>query len=269
MKSYLSGKKLLTGGGLGALALVWILTMETPSGSSASATSPGEPAPTQQAPVAGSGMPQAQQMPQVGYAGQDDAERTLMMLAQIRQQQCQSGNQLACQVIPQMSGYQQELGQLLYKCRGGDSNACNARVRLARRIDIAYQESAAVMQQGEAGMAQMNAWRAQMNQNAANSMANLQARGAAGQAAHNARQEANAAMNRSWEAGQASAERTQGRFVDGIYGGTTMDGGGVQSRIPYGSRGYTDGRGNVIAVPEGGRAPDGWQAMDPTYAAPR
>ena len=272
MKSYFGGKKLLLGCALGGAALVSVLAMEGLAGGREPAMAAAEPAPEQQVfmPVNASGPGQDQQgQPVDATTGQSGAQQALVALTQIRQQQCQMGNQLACQVLPQMSGYQQQLGQLEQGCRRGDRNACDGHASLARRITVAYNESAAVMQQGEAGMAQMNAWRAQMNQNAANSMANLQARGAAGQAAHNARQEANAAMNRSWESGQASAERTQGRFVDGIYGGTTMDGGGVQSRIPYGSRGYTDGRGNVIAVPEGGRAPDGWQAMDPTYAAPR
>ncbi|RSY76299.1 hypothetical protein DAH66_22050 [Sphingomonas koreensis] len=276
MKSYLDGKKLLLGGALGGLVLVSVMAVEGLAGGREPGTVANEPVPEQQAfmQVNTSGPGQQDQQGQQGRpvddtTGQGGAQQALVALMQIRKQQCQMGNQLACQVLPQMSGYQQQLGQLEQGCRRGDRNACDGHASLARRITVAYNESAAVMQQGEAGMAQMNAWRAQMNQNAANSMANLQARGAAGQAAHNARQEANAAMNRSWESGQASAERTQGRFVDGIYGGTTMDGGGVQSRIPYGSRGYTDGRGNVIAVPEGGRAPDGWQAMDPTYAAPR
>ena len=125
------------------------------------------------------------------------------------------------------------------------------------------------MRAGAEGKAQMDAWRGQMNANAAASMANLQARAAAGQAAHNARQESYAIQNQTWADGQASAERGQGRFVDGIYGGTTMDGGGVQSRIPYGATGYTDGRGNVVAVPDGGSPPDGWQPMNETYAAPQ
>lgn len=270
MKSYLDGKKLLLGCALGGVALVSILAVEGFAGGREPATATNEPAPKQQAfmQINSSGSGQ-QGQPVDDTTGQSGAQQALVALMQIRQQQCQMGNQLACQVLPQMSGYQQQLGQLDQSCRRGDRNSCDGHASLARRITVAYNESAAVMQQGEADMAQMNAWRAQMNQNAANSMANLQARGAAGQAAYNARQEANAAMNRSWESGQASAERTQGRFVDGIYGGTTMDGGGVQSRIPYGSRGYTDGRGNVVAVPEGGRAPDGWQAMDPTYAAPK
>lgn len=206
---------------------------------------------------------------QQGMPNGAEVQRALQGLTQIRQQQCQSGNHLACQVLPQMPGYSQQLTQLEQGCRSGNQNACGAYQNLSQRIFTAYSESAAVMQQGAAAMAQMDAWRGQMNANAANSMANLQARGAAGQAAHQARQEANAAMNRSWEAGQASIDRGHGRYVDGIYNGTTMHGGGVQSRIPYGSTGYTDGNGNVIAVPNGSRAPDGWQAMDPTYAAPR
>ncbi len=270
MKGYFSGTKLLLGCALGGAALVSVLTAEGLAGGREPAMAAAKPAPEQQASTPVNNGDQGQQGQWVDdTTGQNGAQQALIALTQIRQQQCQMGNQLACQVLPQMSGYQQQLRQLEQGCRRGDRTACDAHTNLYRRITVAYNESAAVMQQGEAGMAQMNAWRAQMNQNAANSMANLQARGAAGQAAHNARQDANAAMSRSWESGQASAERTQGRFVDGIYGGTTMDGGGVQSRIPYGLRGYTDGHGNVVAVPEGGRAPDDWQAMDPTYAAPQ
>ncbi|BAK67375.1 hypothetical protein SLG_27000 [Sphingobium sp. SYK-6] len=125
------------------------------------------------------------------------------------------------------------------------------------------------MQAGEAGMAQMNAWRAQMNSNAAASMANLRAQGAASQAAQEARQESYDTTNRNWKAGQDSLDRNHGRAVDGVYEGTTMDGAGVQARVPYGSTGYTDGNGNVLAVPKGGRAPDGWQEMKETYKAPR
>ena len=270
MKSDFGGKKLLLGCALSGVALVSILSVEGLAGGREPTTVANEPAPGEQAFLPVSTSDPGQQGQWVDEStGQDGAQGALITLTQIRQQQCQMGNQLACQVLPQMSGYQQQLRQLEMGCRRGERSACDAHTTLYRRITVAYNESAAVMQQGEAGMAQMNAWRAQMNQNAANSMANLQARGAAGQAAHNARQEANAAMNKSWQSGQASAERTQGRFVDGIYGSTTMDGGGVQSSIPYGSRGYADGRGNVVAVPDGGRAPDGWQAMDPTYAAPQ
>ncbi len=114
----------------------------------------------------------------------------------------------------------------------------------------------------------MDGWRAQMNRNAAASLANLRAQGAAGQAAHEARQQSFDAMNRGWQAGQESSDRTQGRTIDRIYEGTTMDGGGVQTRVPYGERGYTDGYGKVITVPEGGTPPDGWQPMKETYAVP-
>lgn len=271
------GKKLLIGGALGCVALVWALATDTSPGDTAPVPAasqpaamqqaPMQPVPMQPAPMAGNDMSAGQQAGYQPEAG--NAQQMLAALTQIRQQQCQSGNPLACQVLPEMSGYHQQLGQWEQQCRSGDRRACDAHRDMARRISTAYAESAAVMQQGAADMAQMDAWRAQMNRNAANSMANLQARGAAGQAAHAARQESYAAMNRGWESGQASSERTQGRFVDGIYGGTTMDGGGVQSRIPYGSRGYTDGHGNVVAVPDGGQPPQGWQPMDPTYAVPQ
>lgn len=69
--------------------------------------------------------------------------------------------------------------------------------------------------------------------------------------------------------GQASSERGQGRFVDGIYGGTTRDGGGVQARIDDGSAGYTGGYGNVVAVPNGGTPPHGYSPMHETYDAPQ
>jgi hypothetical protein len=125
------------------------------------------------------------------------------------------------------------------------------------------------MRNGAAAMAQLDAWRAQMNRNASASLANLRAQGAAGQAAHEARQGSYDAMSRAWQSGQDSSDRTQGRTIDSIYGGTTMDGGGVQTRVPYGQTGYTDGNGNVITVPQGGSAPDGWQPMKETYAVPQ
>ncbi|GEM_PF-2166378 len=269
-------KKLWIGCGLGGVALMSLLAMDGlaeeggwsgPSGEMAMAGrslmpmgDAGADQPQNSAP-----QPGAQQ---AGISGQGEAHQALAGLTQIRQQQCQSGNQLACKVLPEMPGYGQQLTQMDQGCRSGDQNACNSYQNLAQRIFTAYSESAAVMQAGEAGMAQMNSWRAQMNQNAANSMANLQAQAAAGQAAHNARQETYATMNRNWEAGQASQDRSHGRFIDGIYEGTTMHGGGVQSRIPHGSTGYTDGYGNVITGREGGQAPDGWQEMTPTYAAP-
>lgn len=213
--------------------------------------------------------PAPQNMFPEGGAQQGDAQQALMALAQIRRQQCQNGIQQACQGVQQIPGYEQQLARWGSACQSGNRQACGEYQNLSRRIFTAYSESAAVMQAGAEGMARMDAWRSQMNANAAASMANLQARGASGQAAHNARQESYAAQNRAWTNGQASAERGQGRFVDGIYGGTTMDGGGVQTRIPYGSTGYTDGRGNVVAVPDGGSPPDGWRPMNPTYAAPK
>lgn len=217
-------------------------------------------------------MPQGaapQDMPPQGAIPHGDAQQALMALAQIRRQQCQNGIQQACQGVQQIPGYEQQLARWGSACRSGDRQACGQYQNLAQRIFTAYSESASVMRAGAEGMAQMNAWRGQMNANAAASMSNLQARGAAGQAAHDARQATYAAQNRAWANGQASGERGHGRFVDGIYGGTTMDGGGVQTRIPYGSTGYTDGRGNVVAVPDGGSPPDGWRPMNPTYAAPK
>lgn len=203
-----------------------------------------------------------------GNSGQDGALQALEGLAQIRQQQCQSGNQLACQVIPTIPGVRAQLTQLGQSCGSGESQACGSYRSLSQRIFTAYFESAAVMRQGDEAMAQMNSWRNQMNANAAASMANLQATGARGQAAHAAQQEAYAAMNDTWAAGQASGERTQGRFIDGIYEGTTMSGGGVQARIGYGQTGYIDGYGNVITGPEGSNAPTGYEEMTPTYATP-
>lgn len=203
-----------------------------------------------------------------GHTGQDGAQQALEELAQMREQQCQSGNQLACQAVPTIPGIRTQLTELGQSCQSGDSQACGSYRNLAQRIRTAYSESAAVMRQGVEGMAQMDAWRNQMNTNAAASMANLQSMGARGQAAHAARQESYAAMNKAWAAGQASGERTQGRFIDGIYEATTMSGGGVQARIDYGQTGYIDGYGNVVTGPEGGSAPDGYQEMTPTYAAP-
>lgn len=203
-----------------------------------------------------------------GAQPQGNAMQGLEALFQLRRQQCQSGNQLACQVIPTFDKTRQELIQFEQGCQAGDPQACGQLQNMTQRIYTAYTEGVAIMQKGAADMAQMNAWRDQMNSNAAASMANLQARGAAGQAAHQARQESYAAQNDAWAAGQASSERTQGRFVDGIYEGTTVNGGGVQTRIDYGQTGYTDGYGNVVSLPEGSTPPDGWQQMDPTYAVP-
>lgn len=262
-------RKLLLGCGLGGIALLSMVRLDGAAQEDERSPVGGEPMLARQTVVSPHDDRRVPADAPRTASRQGEAQQALAGLTQIRQQQCQMGNQLACQVLPQMPGYGSKLAQLDEGCRSGDRAACTAFDNLARQISTAYAESAAVMRAGEAGMAQMDAWRAQMNSNAAASMATLQARAAAGQVAHEARQEANAAMTRSWEAGQASAERTQGRFVDGIYEGTTMDGGGVQARVPYGSRGYTDGHGNVIAIEEGGRVPDGWQPMDPTYAAPQ
>lgn len=201
-----------------------------------------------------------------GAEGQGGAEQALEGLAQIRQQQCQMGNQLACQALPTIPGIRRQLAEAARTCRSGD---CGAYDSLARRIFTAYSESAAVMRAGEQGMAQMDAWRAQMNRNAAESMANLRAQGARGQAAHEARQESYAAMNRNWQSTQDSIDRRHGSTIDRIYEGTTMNGGGVQARVDDGYLGYTDGNGNVISVPEGEQPPAGWQPMTPTYAPPR
>lgn len=258
------GKKFWVGSALAGVALVVMLAAGEPAQGDGPSPAAGGPAVAQGvAPQAGDrdqGQPSA-----TGAAPRGEARQALAGLTQIRQRQCQMGNQLACQVLPEMPAQERKLATLEAACRSGD---CREHDAFARQIVTAYSESAAVMQAGDAGMAQMDAWRAQMNRNAAGSMAALQAQGAAGQAAHQARQEMYAGMNRSWDAQQASGERTQGRTVDSIYGGTTMHGGGVQSRVDYGSTGYTDGRGNVVAVPNGGRAPDGWQEMQPTYAAP-
>lgn len=199
---------------------------------------------------------------------QDGAQQALQGLLQIRQEQCQSGNQLACEDLSKFPGRSQQLAQSSQACQSGDGQACASYRNFAENIFKAYSESAAVMRNGAEAMAQMNAWRAQMNRNAATSLANLRAQGEAGQAAHEARQQSNDAMNRAWQSGQESSDRIQGRTIDSIYGGTTMDGGGVQTRVPYGERGYTDGNGNVVTVPPGGTPPDGWQPMRETYAVP-
>lgn len=204
-----------------------------------------------------------------GNPQQDGAQQALEGLLQIRQEQCQSGNQLACQSLPEFPGHSRQLAQLSQACQSGDNKACASHRSLAETIFTAYSESAAVMRNGAAAMAQMDSWRSQMNRNADASLADLRAQGAAGQAAHEARQQSHDAMNRAWRSGQESSDRTQGRTIDSIYGGTTMDRGGVQTRIPYGETGYTDGNGNVISVPKGGAVPDGWQPMRETYADPK
>lgn len=209
----------------------------------------------------------AQQAGQRGPNTQQ-ALQALEALMAIRHEQCQSGNGLACQSLQQLPPYAQQVTQLAQQCGAGNTSACRSFDQLAQQIRTAHDESAAVMRAGAEGMARMNAWRSQMNDNAAASMAALEAQGAAGQAAHNARQQQYAQMNQAWKASQASIDRNHGRAVDRIYEGTTMSGGGVQSRIPYGSTGYTDGAGNVIAVPNGGSPPPGYQQMRPTYVAP-
>jgi hypothetical protein len=218
------------------------------------------------------GVPQQvfQGGPQGGpqQASEDGAQQALQGLYAIRQQQCQSGNTLACQSLGAFPGLGQQLAQAGQACRTGDQQACGTYNSLSQRIFKDYAESAQVMQAGAQGAAQMDAWRSRMNANHAGNMARLDAQAAAGQAAHQARQETYAAMNQTWENGQAAGERNTGRFNDYIYEGTTVNGGGVQTRIPHGSTGYTDGHGNVAAVQEGGEAPPGWQKMNPTYAAP-
>lgn len=214
------------------------------------------------------GVPQQASRGGPRQASEDQAQQALQGLYAIRQQQCQSGNTLACQSLGEFPGHSQQLAQAGQACRAGNQQACATYNTLSQRIFKAYAESAQVMQAGAQSAAQMDAWRSQMNANHAGNMARLDAQAAAGQAAHQARQETYAAMNQTWENGQAAGERNTGRFNDYIYEGTTVDGGGVQTRVPHGSTGYTDGHGNVAAVPEGGEGPDGWQKMNPTYAAP-
>lgn len=215
----------------------------------------------------------SQQGPQgpggVQPASGGQAEQALQGLYAIRQQQCQMGNQLACQSLGEFPGHSQQLAQAGQACRSGDQRACGAYNALSQRIQTAYAESAQVMQAGAQGEAQMNAWRAQMNANHAGNMARLNAQAAAGQAAHQARQESYAAHNQAWANNQAAAERNTGRFNDYIYEGTTVNGGGVQTFTPYGSTAYTDGQGQVVMGPEGGEPPAGYQQMTPTYAAPQ
>jgi hypothetical protein len=204
--------------------------------------------------------------PQQASGGQ--AEQALQGLYAIRQQQCQGGNTLACQSLDEFPRHNQQLAQSGQACRAGDQQACVAYNASSQRILKAYAESAQVMQAGAQGAAQMESWRSQMNANHADNMARLNGQAAAGQAAHQARQETYAAANQTWANGQAAGERNTGRFNDYIYEGTTVDGGGVQTRVPHGSTGYTDGHGNVAVGPQGGEAPVGWQEMNPTYAAP-
>lgn len=152
-----------------------------------------------------------------GSSPQDSAQEALRGLWQIRQEQCQSGNQLACQSLNEFSVHSQHLTQWLQACRSGDSQACGSYKNLAEKIFFAYSESAAVMRQGEEAMARMNAWRAQMNRNADASLANLRAQGAAGQAAHDARQQSNEALNGAWQSGQIGGDIAQQQRVDQIY----------------------------------------------------
>jgi hypothetical protein len=241
----------------------------------------GGAAPERQDPqlVSENGPPQGPQSdaqrpvgPQQGGAQQvaeNEAQRALQGLYAIRQQQCQTGNNLACQSLGEFPRHNQRLVQSAQACRAGDQQACGTYNTLSQTIFKAYAESAQVMQSGAEAAAQMDAWRGQMNANHDRNMARLGAQAAAGQAAHEARQAAYAAQNQAWANGQAAAERNTGRFNDYIYEGTTVNGAGVQTRIPYGSTGYTDRQGNVVAVPDGAQPPPGWQKMDPTYAAPQ
>jgi hypothetical protein len=216
-----------------------------------------------------------QQISQVGPgqgpqpASEAGAQQALQGLYGIRQQQCQSGNTLACQSLGEFPGHSQNLARAAQACRAGDQQACGTYNTLSQRIFTAYAESAQVMQAGAQAAAQMDAWRSQMNANHAGNMARLNAQAAAGQAAHQARQEAYAGMNQTFANGQASQERNTGRFVDTMREGTTVDGGGVQTFVPHGSTAYTDGYGNVVLGQEGRDGPAGWQKMNPTYAAPR
>lgn len=148
---------------------------------------------------------------------QDGAQQALQGLLQIRQEQCQSGNQLACQSLNEFPGHSQHLTQWFQACRSGDGQACGSYKNLAEKIFNAYSESAAVMRQGEEAMARMNAWRAQMNRNADASLANLRAQGAAGQAAHEARQQSYEAANGAWQPGQEGSDIAQQQRIDQIY----------------------------------------------------
>ena len=201
-------------------------------------------------------------------ASQGDAHRALQALYAIRQQQCGSGNTLACHSLGEFAGHSQQLAQAEQACRTGDQQACGTYDALSQRILEAYAQSAQVMQAGAQSAAQMDAWRSQMNANHAGNMARLGAQAAAGQAAHQARQETYGTMNQTWADGQAAGARNTGRFNDMIYEGTTVHGGGVQTFVPSGSTGYTDGSGSVAVGQEGNEAPTGWQEMNPTYAAP-
>ncbi|MEO5707065.1 MAG: hypothetical protein ABIT10_00560 [Alteraurantiacibacter sp.] len=147
----------------------------------------------------------------------DGAQQALEGLFQIRQEQCQSGNQLACNSLAEFSGHSQHLAQWSQACQAGDSGSCASYRDLSEQVFTAYSESAAVMRQGEEAMAQMDAWRAQMNRNAAASMETLRAQGAAGQAAHESRQQAYGAMNDAWQAGQDGGDIAQQQRIDQIY----------------------------------------------------
>ena len=148
---------------------------------------------------------------------QDGAHQALEGLLQIRREQCQTGNQLACEDLSRFPERSRQLVQSSHACSSGDEQACTSYGNLAQGIFTAYSESAAVMQQGEEAMAQMNAWRAQMNRNAATSLANLRAQGAAGQAAHEARQQSYEAMNGAWQSRQDGGDTAQQQRIDQIY----------------------------------------------------
>lgn len=237
------------------------------SGGQAEAQQGFQGAPQQMGGPQGGGPPGPQGGLQQVSGGQ--AEQALQGLYGIRQQQCQMGNQLACQSLGEFPRHSQQLAQSGQACRSGNQQACGAYNSLSQRIMQSYAESAQVMQAGAQSEAQMNAWRAQMNANHEGNMARLNAQAAAGQATHQARQQSYAAQNQAWASQQAAAERNTGRFNDYIYEGTTVSGGGVQTFTPHGSTAYTDGQGHVVMGPEGGEPPAGYQQMTPTYAAPQ
>lgn len=214
----------------------------------------------------------AQVAPQGGGGGSamaGGAEQALQQVAMMRQAWCQQGNQLACQSLSAMPGHQQKLAQSAAGCRQGNQRACGEYNNLAQRIFQEVSNMTGINQSHQQNMGTIAAGTAAMTAGHNQRMGEIQRRGAANTAAHNARQESYGAMNQTYNNTQAMGERNTGRFNDYIYEGTTMQGGGVQTRAPYGSTAYTDGSGNVVYGAQGGQAPSGWQELTPSYEAPQ
>src|SRR5690349_10168647 len=116
MNGGITGRKFFIGCGLAGVGLAAIITTNETRGDEVSQARSAAVAPVAQA--SGRGFePQASQL---SSARQGEVLQALEDLTQIRKEQCQSGNQLACQVLTQMPGYGRQLSQLDETCQSGD-----------------------------------------------------------------------------------------------------------------------------------------------------